>query len=156
MKMFLKFLAFFISFLILIPIIFYSTIAIINNCIANNIELQLVALELPEKTELTDSVSIAEKIFGNGNGMQYFGAVLITSELSEEELKEYYSQFEEEIFVEKKEDNFVISEKYDHTFSNFYPEKNNYMIWRIDYNSDRVEKTGIFLNELLDWDFRAH
>lgn len=155
MKMFLKLLAFFICFLILLPVLFYSTIAIVNNCIANNIEQQLIALDLPKDTELTDSISIAEKLFGNGNGMQYFGAILVTSELSEEELKEFYSQFDKDFFVEKKEDNFVISEKYNHTFSNFYPNKNNYMIWRIEYNSDKAKETENIWYDLLDFDFRG-
>ncbi len=155
MKMFLKFLAFFICFLVLLPVLFYSTIAIVNNCIANNIEQKLVALDLPENTELTDSISIAEKLFGNGNGMQYFGAILVTSELSEEELKQHYSQFDEEVFVEIKEDNFVISEKYNYAFSNFYPDKNNYIIWRIEYNSDKAHETENFLYDLLDMDFRG-
>ncbi|MBR4071260.1 MAG: hypothetical protein IKK26_01735 [Clostridia bacterium] len=150
MKMFLRFLTVFICCLVLIPVLFYSTISIANNCIANNIEDKLISLDLPKSTVLSDSVSIAEKIFGNGNGMQYFGAILITSDLSENELKEYYKQFGEDYFVEKKEDNFVISEKYDHTFSNFPADKNNYMVWCIEYNSHEN-----ILYELLDMDFRG-
>ena len=33
------------------------------------------------------------KLTGNGNGMQYFGAILIRSELSLEELDAYYSDY---------------------------------------------------------------
>ena len=86
MKTVLKAITIFICVIVLIPVLFYATISIVNNCIANNIEQQLIALELPENTELSDSISIAAKIFGNGNGMQYFGAILVTSDLSEDEL----------------------------------------------------------------------
>ena len=89
-KTVLKAITIFICVIVLIPVLFYATISI---------EQQLIALELPENTELSDSISIAAKIFGNGNGMQYFGAILVTSDLSEDELKEYYAQFDEKYFV---------------------------------------------------------
>lgn len=156
MKNFLKFLFVFLCLIILFPVLFYSTISIINNCIATNIEKELVEVELPDNTQLSDSISIAEKIFGNGNGMQYFGAILISSDLSLEELTEYYKSIDESFSVEKKEDNFVISELYDHKFSNFDNNKTNYMVWRIEYNSTRISETGNAFYEFLDWDIRAH
>lgn len=65
--------------------------------IKNNMEAQKVAnaikeCVLPERTELLDTLSAAGKLVGNGNGMQYFGAILIKSELTLEELKEYYAK----------------------------------------------------------------
>ena len=155
-KTVLKAITIFICVIVLIPVLFYATISIVNNCIANNIEQQLIALELPENTELSDSISIAAKIFGNGNGMQYFGAILVTSDLSEDELKEYYAQFDEKYFIEKKEDNFVINEQYDYVFTNFDNEsQSNYMIWCIKYNSEKLAETGNFLYEVLDLDIRG-
>lgn len=38
---------------------------------------------------MIESLSQAGKLTGNGNGMQYFGAILIRSELSLEELETY-------------------------------------------------------------------
>lgn len=53
-----------------------------------------------------NSTSQAGKLTGNGNGMQYFGAILIRSELSLEELDTYYSGYrsnEWECLVETQE-----------------------------------------------------
>ena len=68
-------------------------VPIINNITAANVKNELLALPLPDNTELIDSVSKAGKLVGNGNGMQYFGAILIKTELSEKELATYYQQF---------------------------------------------------------------
>lgn len=62
------------------------SIPLINNLIAYKVENALCEIPLPEKTELIESLSQAGNLTGNGNGMQYFGAILIRSELSLEEL----------------------------------------------------------------------
>lgn len=76
-----------ISFMISIPIV--------NDYSASEIEKRLMAIPLPENTEYVDSISKAGKMTGNGNGMQYFGAVLVKSELSLDELSAYYSAYRE-------------------------------------------------------------
>ena len=68
---------------------------IVNNNTAKKTAYELAQLPLPSSTELIETVYKAGKLVGNGNGMQYFGAILIESELSLEELKEYYLQFAE-------------------------------------------------------------
>ena len=65
----------------------------INNNIAYKVEKELCETPLPEKTELIESISRAGKLTGNGNGMQYFGAILIKSELSPEELETHYKAY---------------------------------------------------------------
>ena len=57
--------------IIVLPVILYVGIVVINNSIADKIEKNLSVCELPKNTELIDSVSIAGKLTGNGNGMQY-------------------------------------------------------------------------------------
>ena len=64
-------------------------IPLINNQCAYMVEKKLCETPLPEKTEFIESLSRAGKLTGNGNGMQYFGAILIESELSLEELDSY-------------------------------------------------------------------
>ena len=64
-------------------------IPLINNHTAYKVEKALCEIPLPEETELIESLSQAGKLTGNGNGMQYFGAILIRSELSLEELETY-------------------------------------------------------------------
>lgn len=72
-------------------------IPIANNAIALGMEKELKALPLPENTQLVDSTSMAGKLSGNGNGMQYFGAVLIQSTLSEEEIKIHYAKYRDSL-----------------------------------------------------------
>ena len=82
------------------------SISFINNNIAYKVEKELCETPLPEKTELIESISRAGKLTGNGNGMQYFGAILIRSDLSLEELDAYYSDYrsnEWECLVETQE-----------------------------------------------------
>lgn len=67
----------------------------INNQIANSIKRELVKVSLPDKTEWIDDISSAGKLIGNGNGMQFFGAILIKSVLTLEELNNYYSKYRE-------------------------------------------------------------
>ena len=81
---------------------FIVCIPLVNDFSAKNIEKQLIEIALPDNTELIESLSKANKLVGNGNGMQYFGAVLIRSEQSLYELSAYYSQ---------KLDNIVVKEQ---------------------------------------------
>ena len=67
-----------ILLLILLPIY----ILFMNNIIAYNTKRKLEKTELPENTAIIDSISIAGKVTGNGNGMQYFTAILIKTDLS--------------------------------------------------------------------------
>lgn len=69
------------------------SVPLINNHIAGQVETELCETPLPEGTELIESLSKAGKLNGNGNGMQYFGGILISSNLSLEELNDYYSDY---------------------------------------------------------------
>ena len=69
------------------------SLPLINNHTAYKVEKALCEIPLPEETELIESLSQAGELTGNGNGMQYFGAILIRSELSLEELDAYYSDY---------------------------------------------------------------
>ncbi len=66
------------------------SIPLINNHTAYKVEKALCEIPLPEETELIESLSRAGKLTGNGNGLQYFGAIVIRSELSLDELDAYY------------------------------------------------------------------
>ena len=78
--------------LIVIALIAGALIAIptVNNYSAYAVEKQLCSLSLPNQTERVESLSKAGKFVGNGNGMQYFGAILIRSDLSMDELLDHY------------------------------------------------------------------
>lgn len=68
-------------------------IPIINNGIAHGLEKHLKSIPLPADTQLVDSVSVAGKINGNSNGMEYQAAILIQSTLSLAELQDYYAVY---------------------------------------------------------------
>ena len=61
-----------------------------NDRAAENIAKQLES-SVPADTVIIESVSKSGKLTGNGNGMQYFGAVLIKSGLTPDELSDFYS-----------------------------------------------------------------
>lgn len=83
---------------ILIPICVIAVLAcfvavfipLSNDRMAENIAKQLESSS-PADTVIIESVSKAGKLVGNGNGMQYFGAVLIKSDLTPDELSDFYS-----------------------------------------------------------------
>ncbi len=60
-----------------------------NDRTAENIAKQLESSS-PADTVIIETVSKAGKLTGNGNGMQYFGALLIKSNLTLDELSEVY------------------------------------------------------------------
>ncbi len=140
-----------------LPIISYIGIVITNNTIADKIEKDLVAHQLPSNTELIDSLSIAGKLNGNGNGMQYMGAILVDSDLSEDELKEYYSSEFDYIEVRKQETaNIDFIHPRNYSFNGF-SETNKETYYSITcWDDDRREKFGEFISELLDFDIRGH
>lgn len=157
MKVFKKSIAVLLIIIFAFPIISYIGIVITNNTIADRIEKDLVAYELPTNTELVDSISIAGKLTGNGNGMQYMGAILVESELGEEELKDYYSTDFDYIEVRKQEVadiDFIHTNNY--SFSGF-SESNTDSYYSITcWYDDRREEFGDFISELLDCDIRGH
>lgn len=86
------------------------SIPLINNHTAYKVEKTLCEIPLPEETELIESLSQVGKLTGNGNGMQYFEAILIRSDLSLEELDDYYSDYrsnEWECLVETQEGQYI-------------------------------------------------
>ena len=74
--------------------LFVVGIPLANNHYAKQVEKELRETPLPEKTEIIDSVSQTGKLVGNGNGMQYFGAILLKSKLSLNDLEDYYSAYQ--------------------------------------------------------------
>lgn len=69
------------------------SVPLVNDHTAEQVADRLENHPLPEETELIESLSKAGKLVGNGNGMQYFGAILIKSERSLDELTSHYSAY---------------------------------------------------------------
>lgn len=78
----------------------------INDKSAESVRDTLEDTPLPPDTELIDTVAKAGKLTGNGNGMQFFGAILIESSRSLDELESFYSNYRQnewEYLVERQE-----------------------------------------------------
>jgi hypothetical protein len=71
-------------------------VTLVNDAVARSVEAQLLEFQLPDGAELLDSMSQAGKLTGNGNGMQYLGALLIKSDDSAAELRQFYEEVEDE------------------------------------------------------------
>lgn len=147
--------------LLLLPLLFNIAIMFTNDIIANMSERELLDIPLPEKTQLVESNSDAGKLYGNGNGMQYIGQLLVTTELTEEELWTYYIDYYGERnweFLVKRQESPVIYEYISNkTFRNFDSTKNNYMIELVKFNPGTFKDySESFFWKILDWDIRGH
>lgn len=95
-------------------------IPIHNDHIASEIEHTLLETPLPENTEVIESVNVAGKLTGNGNGMNFFGGMLIKTELTEDELEQFYSEIREYGFeyliVNQNSDKISVIEHGDYNF----------------------------------------
>ena len=139
----------------ILPVISYIGIVITNNYIADKIEKDLVSYQLPSNTKMVDSVSVAAKLTGSGNGMQYMGAILVESDLSAEELKEYYSiefDFIEVNIQETPNLDFIQNVSFNADIES--GDKTYYSI--ICWDDNRREMLGNLISELLDFDIRGH
>jgi hypothetical protein len=92
----------FVLIVIICLIAFVASVPVVNNLSAKKIENQLLSLTSPDNTVTVESLSKAGKLIGNGNGMQYFGAMLIRSERALEDLSAYYSQQNADVIVKEQ------------------------------------------------------
>ena len=148
---------------ILVPVLFNVVIMRVNDGIAHSMEQEILSCPLPENTELLDSISIAAKVYGNGNGMQYNSGILVRSELDESELREHYAKyahgFKERfgmkpyLSVERMETP-VIFEYRDYSFDNWQPGGKNYRVFLIVETVAGCEET--IGEALLNMDLRGH
>ena len=149
--------------IIAVTVVFYVSIYGYNNRIAKSLEYKLRSCQLPEKTELIDSESVAEKVFGNGNGMQWFGMILVKSDLDEKELLDWYS---ERLEPDESCELEVLEQKSPLVFKDVQTD----MLYIFDDCGDseencfqvRIFKSSVsgleesFSEKLLNLDFRAH
>lgn len=75
------------------------SVPLVNDRTCAKITERLEDIPLPEDTAYLESVTKAGKLVGNGNGMQYFGTILIKSQSAAEELSAYYAQYDANIEV---------------------------------------------------------
>lgn len=129
-------------------------IPIVNNAIALGVERELKTLPLPADTRCVESISIAAKVSGNGNGMQYYGALLLESELSLEKLQAHYAAYAGDrmnfAIVKPQEGQQLPGVDHPYTFTSVLEEgKAYYGVYGYDY-SEKV------LQGWLNMDIRGH
>ena len=140
-------------FIAVVLLLFSVGIPIANNAIALGVENGLKELPTPENTELVESISKAGKLVGNGNGMQYFGAILIKSDLSPEELDAYYQTYRVGSFdcliAEQLSNDILVVEHGDLAFRHNEYDVGYYMVYTWGSAPD-------WLQDWLDTDLRGH
>lgn len=139
------------------PVAVYFGIILANNGIASHVEKELKDYPLPEDTVFLDSVSIAGKLVGNGNGMQYMGSILVVSDLSEEELYAYYSQSFDDIEIRKQETpviDFLNSQQYRFELYGDSDQHTHYSV--TCWGAPKDVGLGEWMTVLLDMDLRGH
>ena len=145
------------AFLIVV-IAFYPTIHVVNNSIAQGLENQLLNCELPPHSELIDSASVAGKMLDNGNGMQWFGFILIRSGMSEDMLLEWYNNHlcvekNDMIYVIKQETPYIFEDK-DYQFKSYTDGNSLYQIQL--YRNTPVGTEPSIWESILNFDLRGH
>ncbi len=148
-----------IIIIVLLITVFHLTIYFANNQIAEGMKQRLLNCSMPENTQLLDAQSVAGKMLGAGNGMQWYGIILVSSPMDKEALSEwFYSEIDvnketESIEVLKQESSYVFTD-YDKQFSNYSSGEDRYQI-RFSRNSNVGSETS-FWESLLNSDFRGH
>ena len=157
MKKFLKiFIGIVLALLFVTPVVFGITITGINDSIAEKTAKEISLYPLPENTNLCDTVCAARKLVGNGNGMQYMGAILVTSELTEEELRAYYSEafdFVEVRLQESADIDYVNNS--DYSFENF-DSTNGKTYYSVTLWGSARKYYPDWVVTLLNYDLRGH
>ncbi len=128
-----------------------------NNAVAADVAARLEKLPVPPDTDIVETASAAGKFTGNGNGMQYLGAMLVSSTLSREQLSEYYSSLSEnngfDVYVQEQDGAELSFDRSALTYKRFDESKKEVCYTVYAYGSSN----GYFLGELLyDFDIRGH
>lgn len=138
------------------PFLLYGGIHMVNDRIAAGIEEELREIPLPEETELADSLSVAGKLSGNGNGMQYYGMLLLSSELEQEELEAYYRTYSKATSVREQKTPYIFDDEYFRLrFSDLQPGKRYFMVWSMASKESSWMKSD-WVSMVLDFDLRGH
>lgn len=75
----------------LAAVLLFALVPFVNNALAYRTAKAVKSVTLPRDTVYSESFYTAGKLTGNGNGMQYLGGILVKSELSADELADYYA-----------------------------------------------------------------
>jgi len=145
-----------ILLLVLSPVLIYMSVSAVNDRIAESLTDALLAVPLPPETKLLDSQTIAGRQYGNGNGMQYFGMLLVSSDLSADELLSHYKSHlpdAESLDVERQESQ-MIPGNMDYMFEYWENDRPNYRVTLARWSVSGAENS--LWEGLLNCDIRGH
>ena len=129
---------------------FIIAVSIMNDNFAKKTASDILSVPLPEKTTYIESISLAGKLVGNGNGMQYFGAILIQSELPLDTLQTYYSNYADNEWT------YIVEPQLDNKIKVI---EHGYLNFGSDINGDGyfiVYSWGDTDSIFVDFDIRGH
>lgn len=84
----------------------FIAVPLVNNVQLHKFTKQFSAHQLPAETKVLETKSVVGKLNGNGNGLDFFAAVLVKSSLSVDKLTHYYEQ--EEFKNAKRSGNYPV------------------------------------------------
>lgn len=141
--------------------LFSLTVFICNNTLAKKQAERLLACELPRSVRLLDSASFAGKSSGNGNGMQWIGAILVESDSSLDEAS-LYQCFTNQIHPDDNTETIDVFFQdapyfYGHQKNRFSNEAHGgpYYEIRLCTSSTSGFESSLW-EKVLNFDFRAH
>lgn len=122
-----------ISAVVILCAAFCVSVPVANDLHAKRVADELSALPLPENTRIAEKMSAAGKLWGNGNGTQYMGAILIESGLSLDELETFYSKSGIEYcsVSRQNEKEITVTEHGKHSFSTEISSDDFYIVYAL-------------------------
>ncbi len=149
---------FIILTIVLLMVAFFVTVHIANNHIAETLKQKLLDCSLPAETQLLESESFARKMSGNGNGMQWYGIILVKSSQDETALYEWFNSMMNDdadeslmVFEQNSPEIFDAGNK---TFKMYTGEEGCYQIRLVKESLVGYEQS--FWESILNCDIRAH
>ena len=136
----------------------YMAIMRHNDGLADDVLRRLLEYPLPEGAALLDSVSVAARRDGNGNGMQYYGAILLGGDLDEAALLDHYAPLQDDnSFIEAAAQPGPVVEGYNLPveFALFPVGRACWRVSLIYYSAPDLPVVSEW-HALLDLDYRGH
>ena len=128
-----------ISIVLLVPMLLLPFFAVpaINDMRAKKLMHTLFVGSIPgTNTHIAEMCHYAGKLVGNGDGMDYFGAILIQSDATLDELKQHYASLG--ISVEAQDGQLIKQLDKKYYFKTNITGNNYYIIYKLDYTDNPV------------------
>lgn len=125
-----------------------------NNFIADKVRRDLLLIPCSTQSFIVDSKSIARKLYGAGNGMQYTGILLISTKETKETIKEYYQAYYPD--CEVKQLRLSELKSYFSIRENDNEQEDKYVVSLTRQIEDGTIPNTILFRFLSDMDIRGH